>query len=135
MSKVRRSFTPAFNQEAVDLLRRSKKSQTQVARELGIGQTTLSRWAVQADRMPLGAGGFLTTEELKVLRREVERLRQERDILKKAPSLPRSRHEISVHSGEEGALSGPGPVSGVGGGAQWLLREVRPSAERARAAE
>jgi transposase-like protein len=80
MSKVRRSFTPAFNQEAVDLLRRSKKSQTQVSRELGIGQTTLSRWAVQADRMPLGAGAFLTTEELKVLRREVERLRQERDI-------------------------------------------------------
>jgi len=84
MSKPRRSFTSEFKQEAVDLLRRSTKSQTQVARELGIAQTTLSRWALQADRMPLGAKGFLATEELKVLRREVERLRQERDILKKA---------------------------------------------------
>jgi transposase len=84
MSKPRRSFTPEFKQEAVDLLRRSKESQTQVARELGIPQTTLSRWALQADRMPLGARGFLATEELKVLRREVDRLRQERDILKKA---------------------------------------------------
>jgi transposase-like protein len=34
--------------------------------------------------MPLGAKGFLATEEVKALRREVERLRQERDILKKA---------------------------------------------------
>lgn len=84
MSKPRRSFTPEFKQEAVELLRRRKKSQTQVARELGLAQTTLSRWALQADRMPLVAKGFLATEELKVLRREVERLRQERDILTKA---------------------------------------------------
>jgi len=84
MRPPRRSFTPEFKQEAVDLLRRSKKSQTQVAKDLGVGQTTLSRWALQAERMPLGPKGFLATEELKTLRREVERLRQERDILKKA---------------------------------------------------
>ncbi len=34
--------------------------------------------------MPPGSSGFLATEELKVLRREVEQLRMERDILKKA---------------------------------------------------
>lgn len=84
MGTARRSFTAEFKQEAVDLLRRSKKPQTQVAKDLGIAQTTLSRWALQADRMPLGSNGFLATEELKVLRRDVERLRQERDILKKA---------------------------------------------------
>jgi len=37
MSKSRRSFTPEFKQEAVDLYRRSGKSGCQVARELGIG--------------------------------------------------------------------------------------------------
>ena len=84
MGKQRRSFTAEFKQEAVDLLRRSKKPALQVARELGIGQTTLTRWNRQADQMPLGAKGFLATEEVKALRREVERLRQERDILKKA---------------------------------------------------
>jgi len=31
-----------------------------------------------------GSNSFLATEELKVLRREVEQLRMERDILKKA---------------------------------------------------
>ena len=75
MGTPRRSFTPEFKQEAVDLLRRSKKRQTQVAKDLGIAQTTLSRWALQADRMPLGTKAFLATEELKVLRRDVERLR------------------------------------------------------------
>jgi transposase len=84
MSRPRRRFTPEFKQEAVDLLRRSRKTVTQVAHELGIGQTTLSRWQQQAAQAPVGSKSFLATEELKVLRREVEQLRMERDILKKA---------------------------------------------------
>ena len=84
MGKPRRKFMPEFKQEAVDLLRRSGKTATQVARELGIGQTTLSRWTLQAAKMPLGSKGFLVTEELKAVRRELDQVRQERDILKKA---------------------------------------------------
>ena len=38
----------------------------------------------QAAAAPLGAQSFLATEELTVMRREVEQLRMERDILKKA---------------------------------------------------
>ena len=53
MSKSRRSFPPEFKQEAVDLYRRSGKSGCQVARELGIGQTTLNRWTRQAATTPL----------------------------------------------------------------------------------
>jgi len=84
MGKPRRSFTPEFKQEAVDLCRRSGKSECQVARELGVPQSTLNRWMRQAASAPLGSNSFLATEELKVLRREVEQLRMERDILKKA---------------------------------------------------
>jgi transposase-like protein len=47
----------------VDLLRRSDKTATQVARELGIGQTTLSRWTLQAAKMPLGSNGFMATAD------------------------------------------------------------------------
>ena len=84
MGKPRRSFTPEFKQEAVDLCRRSGKSECQVAREVGIPQSTLNRWMRQAASAPLGSKSFLATEELKGLRREVEQLRLERDILKKA---------------------------------------------------
>src|SRR5262252_9896760 len=83
-AKPRRNFPAELKQEAVDLLRRRQKPALQVARELGIGQTTLNRWNRQADQMPLGAKGFLATEEVRALRPEVERLRQERDILNKA---------------------------------------------------
>ena len=84
MSKEPPQLLPEYKQETVDPLRRSTKSQTQVARELGIAQTTLSPWALQADRMPLGAKGFPAIDELKVRRREVERMWQKRGILKKA---------------------------------------------------
>ena len=84
MSKARRSFPPEFKQEAVDLYRRSGKSGCQVARELGIPQPTFNRWMRHVAGVPQGSNSFLATEELKVLRREVEQLRMERDILKKA---------------------------------------------------
>ena len=79
MGQPRRSFTPEFKQNAVDLCRRSGKSECQVARELGIPQPTFNRWIRQVAEAP---NRFLATEELKVLRREVEQLRMERDILK-----------------------------------------------------
>jgi transposase len=84
MGKPRRSFTPEFKQDAVELVRRSGKSECQVARELGIAQPTLNHWTRQAAAAPPGSSCFLAREELKVVRREVEQLRMERDILKKA---------------------------------------------------
>jgi transposase len=124
MGKPRRSFTPEFKQEAVDLCRRTGKSECQVARELGIPQSTLNRWMRQAAVAPLGSNSFLATEELKVVRRELEQIRMERDILKKAVAFPKSRHEVSVHPGGEGVVSGGGVVSGARGGPERLLRLV-----------
>ena len=80
----RRSFTPDFKQNAVDLCRRSGKSECQVAREVGIPQSILNRWMRQAAGQPAGAKSFLAAEELKLLRRELDQVRMERDILKKA---------------------------------------------------
>jgi transposase len=84
MGKPRRSVTPEFKQEAVDLCRRSGKGEGQVAREFGIPQSTFNRWMRQAATTPQGSNSFLATEPLKVVRRELEQVRRERDILKKA---------------------------------------------------
>ena len=84
MGHKRRSYTPEFKQETVNLVREGGKSGCLVARELGIAQPTLNRWTRQAASAPLGTHSFLATEELKVVRRELEQVRQERDILKKA---------------------------------------------------
>jgi hypothetical protein len=59
MGQQRRSFTPEFKQEAVDLCRRSGKSACQVARELGIPQPTFNQWMRQVAGAPLGSNSFL----------------------------------------------------------------------------
>jgi transposase len=87
MSALRRKFTSEFKQEAVTLVQRSGRSANQVAQELGVSQTALSHWLREATRTAAGPNGFHAVEEFKALRREVERLRMERDILKKAAAF------------------------------------------------
>ena len=60
-----------------------------VARSLGIGATSLGNWVRQA-RIDRGERKGLTTgerEELAELRREVSRLRTERELLKRATAF------------------------------------------------
>jgi transposase len=86
--KTRRSkFSPEFKQEAVDLVKRSGKSANQVAKELGISQTSLSRWIREADANPGEDNVFATRDELRRLQEENRRLKMERDILKKATAF------------------------------------------------
>ena len=87
MKNHRRRFSAEFKQEAVDLVRRSGKSSNQIARELGVNQTALSRWIRAAESSPADRNVFARQEELRRLRKEVERLRMERDILKKATAF------------------------------------------------
>ncbi|MDQ6733773.1 MAG: transposase [Nitrospirota bacterium] len=87
MSRARRVFSTEFKQEAVELVRRNGRSANQVATELGVNQTTLSRWKREAEATSLTGQGMPAAEELTQLRRENERLRMERDILKKAAAF------------------------------------------------
>jgi transposase len=84
----RRMFSAEYKAETVRLIQRSGKSIGQMALELGIGDTALRRWVAQAEietgRGPAGALKRSEREELVELRRENQRLRMEREILKKA---------------------------------------------------
>jgi transposase len=92
MSTQRRSYSAEFKLEALRLLETSGKSGAQIERELGIGDGCLRQWKGQ-----LKAGGSQAfpghgrvsadQEELVRLRRELEIVRQERDILKKAVAI------------------------------------------------
>lgn len=87
--KEKRRYTREFKMEAVRLYEASEKSMREIEQELGITSYLLSKWVQQfrereAAAFP-GKGKLPETEvELQRLRREVEILRQERDILKKA---------------------------------------------------
>lgn len=86
--RERRKFTDEFKLEAVGLAERGDRPVAQVARELGLNETTLHRWM---NRYGQRAGAQRITpqehEELIRLRREVRRVTEERDILKKAVSI------------------------------------------------
>ena len=86
MGWKRRTFTQEFKAEAVRLVT-SGKSIREVARDLGVSWAGVSKWVKQARDQT--SNGLSTTEreELERLRREVEQLRVERDILKKAAAF------------------------------------------------
>ena len=86
-----RRFTKEFEEKAVRLVRTSGRSQREIAKDLGIGLSTLVRWISRSrDRLidePERHGQEDAAAELKRLRRENEILRQERDILKRAAAF------------------------------------------------
>ena len=95
MSATRRVFPEAFKREAVDRVATSGLSAGAVARELGLHETVLRRWMTQFGTQATGTPRRPITQaaapspsdlvsEVARLRRENERLRMERDVLKKA---------------------------------------------------
>lgn len=120
MIKTRRTYTDEFKREAIQLLKSSGKSARQLERELGIGQTCLSRWECELEEK--GEQAFLgqghvppVQEQIRELERQVEVLRQERDNLKKQwPSSRTQVAEIPVYRGAPGPVSGDSHVQGVG---------------------
>src|SRR5438045_9064219 len=92
MPKDQRTFTKEFKMEAVRLVQSSHKPQTQIAKDLGIADSTLHHWrkqfAQQGEQAFPGSGHQTPQEEeLRQLKRENELLRQERDILKQASGI------------------------------------------------
>ena len=81
-----RTFTAEFKAETVALVRRSGKPIRQIARDLGLAETTLQRWVKQAAIDAGERDGLSTAErdELSQLRRELRLVREERDVLAKA---------------------------------------------------
>lgn len=98
MARVgKRYFTPEFKREAVALWETSGRTQAEIAGELGIMPTMLRRW-----QLGIGVGAVKTAaqpptsimsspsdqaSEIAKLRRELDRMRMERDILKKVVGI------------------------------------------------
>ena len=88
----RRRFSRDFKMDAVRMLEGGKRSVIEVSEELGIRPDMLRKWRKFAEEDGVsafpGAGGIRAgDEELVRLRREVRRLREEREIFKKAVAI------------------------------------------------
>ena len=85
----RRTFSREFKLEAVKLVRDRGVAVVQACRDLDIAESVLRRWVRESEADPRFAfpgQGHLRPEQQEIdrLRREVAKLKAERDILKKA---------------------------------------------------
>lgn len=99
MGQGRRQFTDEFKREAVALLASSGRPLMQIATELGIAPSMLRNWRDRNGVRNAGPASRLNTPasaphsaadpaaEISRLRRENDRLRMERDILKKTVAI------------------------------------------------
>jgi transposase len=88
----RRRFDRAFKLEAVKLVRERGVSAAQAARDLDVHENVLRKWVKEFAADPQHAfpgQGVMKPEQAEIerLRREVIRLKAERDILKKATAF------------------------------------------------
>jgi transposase len=83
-SRTRRQFTPEFKAEAVALVEASGGNIAKVAEELKLYDSTLGNWVRQARAEAKGAPSTEERTEIRELRRELERVTRERDLLAKA---------------------------------------------------
>lgn len=92
MTKIRKTYTEEFKVEAVKLILENGQLATETAANLGVGLSSLNRWkrnylkANQDSQVAFPGKGNLSPHaaELKNLQKEVQKLKRERDILKKA---------------------------------------------------
>ncbi|MFH0879806.1 MAG: transposase [Lentisphaerota bacterium] len=90
----RRKYDKIFKDDAVLRVVRTGKTCAEVGQELGISGNLLAKWRqerLEADGASAGSCEALKpkelAEELKAAHREIEDLREQRDILKKALSI------------------------------------------------
>ena len=89
MSDPKQRYTPEFKIEAVRMTLDQGHSVVDVAERLGVHSNTLYEWrrkyAADGAKAFTSEEGVKTDEkEIRELKRELDRVRQERDILKKA---------------------------------------------------
>jgi transposase len=87
MGTTRRTFTKEFKQEVVRSMNEPDVHVSQVSRDLGVSENTLRRWKkefTEHGQQAFPGNGSPVEAELARLRRELETVKRERDILKKA---------------------------------------------------
>lgn len=82
--RPRRKFTPEFKAEAVAMVEAAGGNISQVAKELGIAESTIGNWVRKLREQADGAPTAGERVEIRELRRELARVERERDLLAKA---------------------------------------------------
>ena len=100
MSRKNKYYPPEFKREALEMLAGGKYTMAQIERDLGISKGLMHSWKRNAERRGKYAiadgepkNPKTAQERIRQLERELERTKQEREILKKALAIFSSRKE------------------------------------------
>ena len=89
VAKTRPAYPPEFRREAVQMLR-AGRTPRELSQSLGVSEQTLRNWRRQDQADRHERDDVITSDErdeLRRLRRENARLKQERDLLKRAAAF------------------------------------------------
>ena len=86
--RTRATFSPEFRQEVVDLVIKQNYSIREAAESMGVGKSTVDKW-VRQSREVGGTGAPIGAEQqrIKELEKELRRIKEHNEILKKASAL------------------------------------------------
>jgi transposase len=93
--KTRPAYPPEFRREAVQMLR-AGRTPRELSQSLGVSEQTLRNWRRQDQADRHERDDVITSDErdeLRRLRRENARLKQERDLLKRAAAFFAAENE------------------------------------------
>lgn len=108
----RRAFTAEFKREAVKLAQQPDAVMSKIADDLGLHPNMLRKWVKQfgSGKWESKPGAALKSEqqtENERLRRELAKVKTERDILKKPwPTSPRNPSEVRLHRAASFCVAG-----------------------------
>lgn len=90
MGEQRSKYSREFKEQALELMSSSDKSVGKLAEELGVTASQLYRWRRDKEQegdQAFRGNGNSREDELLAARKEIARLREERDILRKAVAI------------------------------------------------
>ena len=86
----RKKYSDEFKREAVGLIRQPGANVTQVSQEIGVSANQLFRWRRELDvhgKKSFPGAGVARDQELSALRRELAKVKKERDFLRDAAAF------------------------------------------------
>lgn len=87
MGKKQKSYTMEFKNQIVDLYNAGGTSYTKLESEYGVKRSTLSGWVKQLSPIKLSEEESVALKEYKAIQKEIQRLKNENEILKKATAI------------------------------------------------
>ena len=82
-----KSYDEDFKKMVVELYENRTTTGAEITREYGIGSSTLYKWIKQYGKIEISEGEVTNNKEIKKMKKEINDLRIENEILKKAIAI------------------------------------------------